>query len=126
QGSLFFLPKGARNRGYKVDESNIGNIEIIRMDKTKHDEYFPLYKNREIIEKEREELLKKERETKERERQERNKREKQEREDRISAEIESAKASGNFEEIKQEVIEYYNSFGENSYSESFVNNNVIP
>lgn len=126
QGSLFFLPKGKRNQGYKINEDDIKSIEIIRKDKAKHEEYLPLYKERETIEKERQERLKREYEEKEKERQEMFKRKEQERKDKINAEIEEAKQIGDYERVRQEVIDYYKSFKDDFYSESFVENIAVP
>lgn len=126
QGSLIFLPKGKRNYGYKISEDDIKSVEIIRKDKAKHEEYLSLYKEREAIEKERQERLKREYEEKEKERQEMFKRKEQERKDKINAEIEEAKQAGNYEEIRQEVIDYYKSFMGDFYPESFVENIAVP
>lgn len=126
QGSLFFLPKGKRKLGYKISEDDIKSVEIIRKDKVKHEEYLSLYKERETIEQERRERLKREYEMREKERQKRIEQQKREREAKIQAEIEEAKQIGDYERIRQEVVDYYKSFKDDFYSESFVENIAVP
>lgn len=127
--SLFFKPKGSRNKGYLIkDEDDILEVKIIRKDNKMNEYYVNLYKQKEFFEKKKEERLAEEQ--KEREEQEKLRKKiaevkKKKEQEAIEKEIEEAKALGGYEELEKEVIEFYESSNEH-YNKKFVETIVVP
>ncbi len=126
--SLFFMPKGSKNKGYTIDEDDILYVNIIRKDKTKHEYYVNAYNQREKAELKLEDRLEEEqrqREENARLRKEEFERVQREKEEAKQREIESAKQLGGYEELENEVIAFYESTGE-FYNENTVKTIFLP
>ncbi|PAV30216.1 hypothetical protein CIL05_07045 [Virgibacillus profundi] len=124
--SLFFLPKGKRNKGYAIrGEENIHSVEIIKKDNKKHNEYINDYLNREQLERDHIERRREHNKQQEQARKEQFDRERQREKAAKEKEIKEAKALGGYEELENEVIELYEQDGE-FYNESFVKTFTVP
>jgi flagellar biosynthesis GTPase FlhF len=127
--SLFFKPKGSKNKGYIIEsEEDILNVKVTRKDKENHEYYKKVYENKEQSEIRLSQRLQKEEEA----RQEQNKRRQEEiaenkrrKEEKEKQFIEEARSLGNYEELEKEVITFYQSFDE-FFNENFVKNTYIP
>jgi flagellar biosynthesis GTPase FlhF len=129
QASLFFKPKGNKNKGYSIEESDILSVNIIRKDNKENQYYKEAYSNKEHFEQELNKRLEKEAERREEERKARQERfevaqqRKQEQEQKA---IEEAKQLGGYDELEKEVIQFYQSFEGEFFNENFVKNTYIP
>lgn len=126
QGSLFFIPKGNRSKGYSINLSSIHNVKILKKDKKKHEEYLSFYIQREQIEKDINEISRLKREENERIRKERFEQERKIRKENREREINEAKILGGYDDLEKEVIVFYESYGMDTFSESFVKNTTVP
>lgn len=128
--TLFFKPKGSKNRGYFIEsEEDVHSVKIIRKDNKNHKYYKEVYENKEQYEKEYFKRLKKEEEEKEKQRQLRQERMEQERQRKLEKEqqeINEAKKLDGYEELEKEVIDFYESFEGEFYNERFVKNTYVP
>ena len=126
QNSLFFLPTGSRSKGFIIDETAIHSVEIVKKDKSKHEEYLTLYRHREQLEKEQAERRQREWEERNRLEKERRDRKRELEIEKREKEINEAKELGGYDELEQEVITYYKSFEDANFNESYVKNTVVP
>lgn len=128
--SLFFKPKGNKNRGYLIEnEDDIHSVAIIRKDNKNHKYYAEAYDNKEVYEIEREKRLEAERKRREKEEQLRRERFEMERQiekEKKQKEIDEARQLGGYDELEKEVFDYYNSFEGEFYNENFVKTIVMP
>lgn len=128
--SLFFKPKGSKNRGYFIEsEEDVHSVKIIRKDNKNHKYYKEVYKNKEQYEKEYFKRMEKEKEEKEKQRQLRQERIEQERQRKLEKEqqeINEAKKLDGYEKLEKEVIDFYESFEGEFYNERLVKNTYVP
>lgn len=127
--SLFFKPKGSRNKGYAIDENDIYSVKIIRKDNKENIYWMEAYSNKDQAEiklKERLELEEKKREEQYKQRQERIELERKLEQEKIEKEIEKAKSLGGYEDLENDVISFYQSFEGEFFNEKFVKDTYIP
>lgn len=128
--SLFFKPKGSRNKGYIIEnESDIHFVNIIRKDNKSHIYYKELYKNKYHFEEEYAKRIEKEKEQRQEQqriRQEKFELERKKKQEREQQQINEAKQLGGYEELEKEVIDFYESFEGEFYNEKFIKNTYIP
>lgn len=129
--SLFFKPKGNRNKSYLIEsEEDIHSVSIVRKDNRQHKHYIEVYNNKDFYEKQYHERIKREREEYKKQEQlrlEKFQRERQEEKERKQKEIETAKKLGGYDELSKEAHEHYKSvYGDDFYNENFLNETILP
>jgi uncharacterized protein YhaN len=128
--SLFFKPKGSKNKGYLInDKSDIISAAIVRRNNKQNSYYKEIYANNEYYKMElekRKEEERKQRKEQNRLNKERFELERQRQKDEEQKEIDEAKKLGGYEELEKEVISYYQSFEEEYFNERFVKTIVVP
>jgi len=121
--SLFFLPKGNSNSGFKI--SDIHDFKLIRKDNRKHEMYINVYLNREQLEdeytKERDDNYKKQEQLRKAHIENRKRLYKEAKQ----KEIQESKSLGGYDELEKDVIELYEKDGK-FYNESFVKKTIVP
>lgn len=128
--SLFFKPKGSRNKGYFIEnENDVHSVTIIRKDNKNNRFYVDMYNNREKFEIEFQKRLEKEEKERQREkdlRQEMFELERKKKREKEQKEIEVARQLGGYDELEKEVIGFYESFKDEHFNERLVKNTYIP
>lgn len=132
--SLFFLPKGARSKGYTLEHEDIESVILIRKDSKKHKEYLHVYINRQELineqSKRKEEQNKLFWEQQKQLRQEQQKYFEQKRQQEREAtqkEISEVESLGGYDELKQEAHSLYQDlYNGDFYNESFLSDVVLP
>lgn len=128
--SLLFKPKGSKGKGYIIEnENDIHSVKVVRKDNKNNKYYLEAYNNRDKFEQALNERLKKEDEERleqERLREERIKLKRKLEQEKKQKEIDEAKSLGGYEELENEVIEFYQSFEGEFFNESFVRSTYVP